>query len=102
MSETIKQKIERARKAFDEISDYTQEQVDKLIYEAGKIIYKNAAKLAEMAVNETGLGDVNEKILKNEETGAVFWEYLKDKKLSQLSHRLQTLLSLHSETSCRH
>ena len=33
-----------------------------------------------MAVNETGLGDVNEKILKNEETGAVFWEYLKDKK----------------------
>ena len=33
MSETIKQKIERARKAFDEISDYTQEQVDKLIYE---------------------------------------------------------------------
>ena len=70
MSETIKQKIERARKAFDEISDYTQEQVDKLIYEAGKIIYKNAAKLAEMAVNETGLGDVNEKILKNEETGA--------------------------------
>lgn len=80
MSETIKQKIERARKAFDEISDYTQEQVDKLIYEAGKIIYQNAAKLAEMAVNETGLGDVNEKILKNEETGAVFWEYLKDKK----------------------
>ena len=51
MSETIKQKIERARKAFDEISDYTQEQVDKLIYEAGKIIYQNAAKLAEMAVN---------------------------------------------------
>ena len=44
MSETIKQKIERARKAFDEISDYTQEQVDKLIYEAGKIIYQNAAK----------------------------------------------------------
>ena len=38
MSETIKQKIERARKAFDEISDYTQEQVDKLIYEAGKML----------------------------------------------------------------
>lgn len=79
MAITIQQQIENARKALDQIADYTQEQLDKLIYEAGKIIYKNAAMLAEMAVTETGLGDIQEKVLKNEECGAVFWEYLKDK-----------------------
>ena len=30
---TIQNQIERARKAFEQISDYTQEQVDKLVYE---------------------------------------------------------------------
>ena len=78
--EALETELKRLRNVQTVFAGYTQEQVDKLIYEAGKIIYKNAAKLAEMAVNETGLGDVNEKILKNEETGAVFWEYLKDKK----------------------
>ena len=30
---TVQNKIERARKAVAEISNYTQEQVDKLVYE---------------------------------------------------------------------
>lgn len=80
MSETIREQVLKARAAFDAIADYTQEQVDKLVYEVGRIIYMNAELLAEMAVNETGLGDVQEKIGKNETVGAVFWEYLKDKK----------------------
>jgi len=80
MALTIKQQIENARKALEQIKDYNQEQIDELLYDAGYIIYKKAAELAEMAVTETGLGDVDEKIFKNEECGAVFWEYLKDKK----------------------
>ncbi len=80
MTVTIKEQIARARKAFDEIADYTQQQVDRLAYESGKIIYQNAELLAKMAVEETGLGDYEEKIGKNEWTGAVFWEYLKDKR----------------------
>ncbi|MDD6390201.1 MAG: aldehyde dehydrogenase family protein [Firmicutes bacterium] len=80
MAETIKEMIEKARAAQEAIKDYTQEQVDKLVYEAGKIIYDHARELAVMAVEETGLGDIEEKVLKNEETGAVMWEYLKDKK----------------------
>lgn len=80
MAETIREQIAKARVAFDGIADYTQEQIDKLVYEVGKIIYLNAEQLAEMAVSETGLGDVQEKIGKNETVGAVFWDYLKDKK----------------------
>ena len=40
---TVQEYVERARVAVAEIADYTQEQVDKLVYEAAKIIYKNAA-----------------------------------------------------------
>lgn len=77
---TIQEKIERARKAFAQISDYTQEQVDQLVYESAKIIYKNAVPLAKLAVEETGLGKFEDKIGKNTDTAAVFWDYLKDKK----------------------
>ncbi len=80
MSETIQEMVEKARKAFDEIQDYSQEQVDKLVYAAGKIIFDHAKELGDMAVEETQLGDKHEKLLKNQETGAVMWEYLKDKK----------------------
>ncbi len=75
-----KERVKRARIALEEIKDYTQEQVDKLVYEAGKIIYKNAEELAKMAVEETGLGSVEDKIGKNTGTPAAFWDYLKDKK----------------------
>ena len=67
---TNEERIARARKAMDEIKDYTQEQVDKLVYEAAKIIYKNAEPLAKMAVEETGLGCVEDKIGKNTDTPA--------------------------------
>lgn len=77
---TIQAKIERARKAVEQISDYTQEQVDKLVYEGAKIIYQNAEPLAKMAVEETRLGDYESKICKNTDTPTVFWDYLKDKK----------------------
>ncbi len=77
---TIQNKIDRARAAFEQISDYTQEQVDKLVYEGAKIIYENAEPLAKMAVEETRLGDYESKIGKNEGTAAAFWDYLKDKK----------------------
>ena len=74
MERTIAEYIEKARKAQEEIKDYTQEQVDKLCYEAAKIIYKNAEPLAKMAVEETGFGSVEDKIGKNTDTPAAFWD----------------------------
>jgi len=77
---TIQDKIKNARKALSQIKDYTQEQVDQLVYEGAKIIYENADPLAKMAVEETGLGKYEDKICKNTDTPTVFYEYLKDKK----------------------
>ncbi len=76
----VKDVVEKARKAFNEIADYSQEQVDKLVYEVGKIIYQNAEVLAEEAVAETGLGRVAHKIAKNTDTPAGMWDYMRDKK----------------------
>ena len=80
MESIVQEKVAAARKAFDAIKDYTQEQVDKLVYESAKIIYENAEPLAKMAVEETGLGHVEDKIGKNTDTPVAFWTYLKDKK----------------------
>ena len=77
---TIQEQIENARKALEQIKDYTQEQVDKLVYESAKIIYLNAEPLAKLAVEETRLGSVADKIGKNTDTPTVFYDYLKDKK----------------------
>ena len=77
---TIQEKIANARKALDQIKEYTQEQVDQLVYESAKIIYENAEPLAKMAVEETGLGRYEHKIGKNTDTPTVFWDYLKDRK----------------------
>jgi len=77
---TIQNKIDRARAAVEAISGYTQEQIDKLVFESAKIIYKNAEPLARLAVDETGLGSYEDKICKNTDTPTAFWDYLKDKK----------------------
>ena len=77
---TIQNQIDKARAAFEQIKDYTEEQVDKLVYESAKIIYENAEPLAKMAVEETRLGSYEDKIGKNTGTAAAFWDYLKDKK----------------------
>ena len=77
---TVQEYVERARVAVEAIKDYDQAQVDRLVYEAAKIIYKNAEPLAREAVDETGLGYYEDKIAKNTDTPATFWAYLKDKK----------------------
>ena len=76
----IQDQMNNAKKALLEIKDYTQEQVDKLMFESAKIIYENAKPLAKMAVEETEFGSYEDKIEKNTGTAAVFYDYLKDKK----------------------
>ena len=76
----IQDQVNNARKTLLEIKDYTQEQVDKLMFESAKIIYENAKPLAKMAVEKTEFGSYEDKIKKNTGTAAVFYDYLKDKK----------------------
>jgi len=63
--ETLSQAIERVRKAQSIFAEFTQEQVDKIFLAAASAANKARIPLAKMAVEETGMGVVEDKVIKN-------------------------------------
>ncbi len=57
--------IERVRRAQEEFATFTQEQVDKIFKAAATAADKVRIPLAKMAVEDTGMGIVEDKIIKN-------------------------------------
>lgn len=72
--------IKRARAAQREFEKMSQEQVDEAVKAVGKTVYDNAEYLAEIAVEETGMGNVPDKIAKNKQKAKIIWNNLKGKK----------------------
>ena len=64
---TVSEQMELARKAQEAVNNYTQEQIDEVCLAIGWEVYEdeNIAKLAKMAVEETGFGNVESKIIKH-------------------------------------
>ena len=63
--EALKAKMAAMREAQKVFATYTQEQVDKIFYEAAKAANHQRIPLAKMAVAETGMGVVEDKVIKN-------------------------------------
>jgi len=57
--------IERVRKAQEAYAAFSQEQVDRIFFEAARAAAKERIPLAKMAVAETGMGVVEDKVTKN-------------------------------------
>ncbi|HOA42693.1 MAG TPA: aldehyde dehydrogenase family protein [Bacillota bacterium] len=72
--------IQRARKAQAEIENYTQSQVDRLVMAIAKAVYDNAEYLAKLAIKETQMGVLEDKIAKNKGKASIIWNSLKGKK----------------------
>ena len=72
--------VAKARLAQAVFESFSQEQVDAIVKGIGKYVYDNAEMLARMAVDETGIGVYEDKILKNKGKARVIWNSLKDKK----------------------
>ncbi len=72
--------VARARVAQREFEKFSQEKVDAIVRDIGKYVYDNAEMLARMAVDETGIGVYEDKILKNKGKARVIWNNLKGKK----------------------
>ena len=70
-------KARAAQAAFEKLS---QAQVDAIVRGIAKYVYDNAEPLARMAVDETGIGVYEDKILKNKGKARVIWNNLKGKK----------------------
>ena len=59
------------------LAGFSQEKVDSIVEAMAVAGYRNAARLAELAVKETGIGVVADKIVKNEFASKNVWEYIK-------------------------
>ena len=63
--ETLEAAIERVRAAQRKIATYTQEQVDAIFKAAATAANQARIPLAKLAVEETGMGIVEDKVIKN-------------------------------------
>jgi succinate-semialdehyde dehydrogenase len=76
----VQELVAKARAAQAIFEGFSQEQVDGIVRDLGKFVYDNAEKLARMAVEETGIGNYEDKVLKKKGKARVIWNSLKGKK----------------------
>ncbi len=77
---TLINTIEKVRLAQKEYSKFTQEQVDEIFREASLAANNARIKLAKMAVEETGMGIVEDKVIKNHFASEYIYNSYKDTK----------------------
>ena len=63
--DSLLQKIQVVREAQEKFATYSQEQVDKIFNAAATAANQMRIELAQMAVEETGMGVVEDKVIKN-------------------------------------
>ena len=78
--DTLLKRLEEMREAQAEFATFTQEQVDKIFYEAALEAEKNRIPLARMAVEETGMGVMEDKVIKNHYAAEYIYNKYKDMK----------------------
>ena len=76
----MKKKIDEVRKAQQIFSTYTQEQVDKIFTAAAIAANQARIPLAKMAVDETGMGIVEDKVIKNHYASEYIYNAYRDTK----------------------
>ena len=78
--EALQERLKQMRAAQAEYAKFTQEQVDKIFYEAAMAANKARIPLAKMAVEETGMGVVEDKVIKNHYAAEYIYNKYKDMK----------------------
>ncbi|MFR2842971.1 MAG: aldehyde dehydrogenase family protein [Acutalibacteraceae bacterium] len=72
--------VQKALKALEQFMDMTQEQVDKIVEAMTVAGQENHTRLAKMAVEETGRGVYEDKIIKNMFATEYIWHSIKNEK----------------------
>ncbi len=78
--ETLEIALEELKEAQKKFATYTQEQVDKIFLAAASAANKERISLAKMAVEETGMGVVEDKVIKNHYAAEYIYNAYKDTK----------------------
>ena len=72
--------VDRARTAADEFRRLDQDEVDRIVWAMVVAGLKNAVELAQLAMEETGFGVFEDKVVKNYIATEFLFDYLKDKR----------------------
>ncbi len=78
--EKLEELLLRVKAAQEKYSSYTQEQVDKIFLAAATAAAKMRIPLAKMAVEETGMGIVEDKVIKNQYAAEYIYNAYKNTK----------------------
>ena len=78
--ETLEAKMAAMRVAQREFANYTQEQVDEIFFQASMAANRERIPLAKLAAKETGMGVVEDKVIKNHFASEYIYNYYKDTK----------------------
>ena len=78
--EQLQQALDRCRQAQAEFATFTQEQVDKIFLAAATAANKARIGLAKLAVAETGMGIVEDKVIKNHYAAEYIYNAYKNEK----------------------
>ena len=78
--EALEKALKRIREAQKIFGTYSQEQVDKIFFEAAMAANRARIPLAKMAVAETGMGIVEDKVIKNHYASEYIYNAYKDTK----------------------
>ncbi|MCI9596782.1 MAG: acetaldehyde dehydrogenase (acetylating) [Firmicutes bacterium] len=66
--------------ATEQIANYNEEQIDKIVRNMVRVAEANEVSLAQMAVEETGFGKVEDKAYKNHMASTLLYQAIKDMK----------------------
>ena len=78
--EIIAELVQKSKTAQKEFEKFGQKQVDRIVRMVGKLVFDNAEELARMAVDETRMGNYEDKVAKNKGKARIIWNNLRDKK----------------------
>lgn len=79
-AEQLTKKFKEVRKAQEQYATYSQEKVDIIFKEAAMAANNARIKLAKMAVEETGMGIIEDKVIKNHFASEYIYNSYKDEK----------------------
>ena len=78
--EKLQERLKKMRAAQKEFATFSQEKVDAIFYAAAMAAYKARIPLAKLAVEETGMGVMEDKVIKNHFASEYIYNAYKDTK----------------------
>lgn len=86
-NEQLMEKIRKTRKAQEKFSQFSQEQVDRIFRAVAMEMNKQRIYLAKMAVDETGMGVMEDKVIKNSYASEYIYNTYKNTKTCGIIER---------------